>query len=393
VPARRRGTRRTAFDLGYRPALDGVRAVAVLGVMFFHATLVPNAPFHVSGGFFGVDIFFVLSGFLITTLLVEEYQRASRISLRAFYARRALRLLPALVVVLLAVLLYAQVDLAGGVGHFVRVEAIWTALYGLNWYFVVQHNPLLTLLHLGHAWSLSIEEQFYLVWPLLLIGLLRLRLSGRALVAITLTGAAASALVMVAVAPRGLAGEFHALYGTDARAQGFLIGAALGLAAVHGMLPVRLGGRTALAVAGWAAAALLALAFAGVVGSRSGAFLEDGGYTLVAAAAVVVIAHLVVNSGDVMARALAWRPARAVGRISYGLYLWHLPIFLVLDEDRTGLSFWPRVVLQFGVTFAAASLSYVAVERPALRLKRRFERVRTPADSREGREPGVTVRP
>jgi peptidoglycan/LPS O-acetylase OafA/YrhL len=94
-----------------------------------------------------------------------------------------------------------------------------------------------------------------------------------------------------------------------------------------------------------------------------------------------------------MARVLAWRPLRDIGRISYGLYLWHLPIFLVLDEERTGLSFWPRVVLQFGVTFAAATLSFVVVERPALRLKRRFERVRTPARSGVGGERGVTVRP
>jgi peptidoglycan/LPS O-acetylase OafA/YrhL len=361
--------------------------------MLFHATLVPNAPFHVDGGFFGVDVFFVLSGFLITTLLVEEFQRTSGIRLRSFYARRALRLLPAVAVLLLAVLVYAQIDLAGGVAHFVRIEALWTALYGLNWYFVVQHNPLLTLLHLGHAWSLSIEEQFYFVWPLVLLGLLRLRLTGRALVSVALAGAGVSALVMVAVAPRGIAGEFHALYGTDTRAQGILLGAALGLAAVHGMLPVRLGARTVLAAAGWAAALLLGLAFAGVIGSRSGAFLENGGYTLVALAAAVVLAYLVVEPRGVMARVLAWRPVRNVGRISYGLYLWHLPVFLVLDANRTGLSFWPRLVLQFAVTFAAAGLSFVAVERPALGLKRRFERVRTSADSGVGREPGVTVRP
>ena len=94
-----------------------------------------------------------------------------------------------------------------------------------------------------------------------------------------------------------------------------------------------------------------------------------------------------------MARVLAWTPVRAVGRISYGLYLWHLPLFLVLDEQRTGLSFWPLLVLRFAATFAAATASFLLVERPALRLKRRFERVRTPAESDVRREPGVTVRP
>ena len=216
-----------------------MRAVAVLAVMLFHGTLVESSPLEIKGGFFGVDVFFVLSGFLITTLLVEEWQRGGRIGLGAFYARRALRLLPALAVVIVAVLVYAQVDLDSGIAHSVRIEALWTALYGLNWYFVVEHNPLLTLLHLGHAWSLSIEEQFYLVWPPVLLLLLRARVAARTLVGIALGGAAVSAVVMVVVAPRGEAGLFHALYGTDTRAQGLLLGAALGLLAVNGMLPVR----------------------------------------------------------------------------------------------------------------------------------------------------------
>ena len=381
------------FDLGYRPALDGVRAVAVVAVMLFHATHVNAAPFDVSGGFFGVDVFFVLSGFLITTLLVEEFQRSSRISFAAFYARRALRLLPALAVVILAVLVYSALDLPGTTAHFVRVESLWTALYGLNWYFVVQHNPLLTLLQLGHVWSLSIEEQFYLVWPLRPVPPAQGPPDRSRLVAVVLGGAAISALVMVYEAPRGLAGEFHALYGTDTRIQGMLLGAALGIAAVNGMLPVRAAARLAARIIGWGGGVLLLLCFAGVVGARSGAFLEDGGYTLVSLAAVALIVELLVAPGGVISRVLGWTPVRNVGRISYGLYLWHLPIFLVLTADRTGLSFWPLVVLQFAATFAAALASFVIVERPALRLKRRFERVRTTPESGVARGPGVTVRP
>jgi peptidoglycan/LPS O-acetylase OafA/YrhL len=381
------------FDLGYRPALDGVRAVAVVAVMLFHGTLVPGAPFRVDGGFFGVDVFFVLSGFLITTLLVEEYQRSERISLSSFYARRALRLLPALALVLAVVFVYSSLDLSDGVAHLVHVEALWTALYGLNWYFVVEHNPLLTLLHLGHAWSLSIEEQFYLVRPIVLLGLLRLRLSAKLLVTTALVGAAASAVAMAVVARNGLAGEFHALYGTDTRAQALLLGAALGLAAVNGMLPVRTATRAAVRVAGWAAAALLLLVFAGAFGSRSGSFLENGGYTLVALAAVALLAQLLLVPRGLIARSLAWTPVRAVGRISYGLYLWHLPLFLVLDEERTGLSFWPLLIVRFVATFAAATASFFLVERPALRLKRRFERVRTTTESGSRQVRGVTVRP
>ena len=126
------------FSLGYRPQLDGIRAVAVVAVMLFHASIGFNERGELlPGGYLGVDVFFALSGFLITTILAQEWLRRSRIDLRAFYARRALRLLPAIALVLVAVLVLAQVVLTPGAAHFARRQSLWTALYGQNWHAVV----------------------------------------------------------------------------------------------------------------------------------------------------------------------------------------------------------------------------------------------------------------
>ncbi|HLY66186.1 MAG TPA: acyltransferase, partial [Chloroflexota bacterium] len=185
------------FHLGYRPALDGIRGAAVLAVMLFHF----GAPFD-QGGFLGVDAFFVLSGFLITSLLVEEWARNAGISFRGFYLRRALRLLPALLVMLLG---------AGAVAATIAPpemrEGTWrgiavTLLYVANWQKVFSDQSVGVL---GHTWSLSIEEQFYILWPPLLCLLLRRRLSLRWLTAIAAALAVTSAATRAVLMLRGAA--------------------------------------------------------------------------------------------------------------------------------------------------------------------------------------------
>jgi peptidoglycan/LPS O-acetylase OafA/YrhL len=179
------------FVLGYRPPLDGVRGFALISIMVFHSFLNTSHPVPVPGSFVSVDMFFALSGFLITTILAQEWLAKGRIDLLAFYIRRALRLFPALIVFLglMAVLSYLDV-LAGNVG-LMRRQIVWTALYGQNWHEVF--SPGFTAL--SHAWTLSVEEQFYVLWPLILWGLLALRRSRVLTVGLVVGLAAISATV------------------------------------------------------------------------------------------------------------------------------------------------------------------------------------------------------
>jgi peptidoglycan/LPS O-acetylase OafA/YrhL len=357
--------------------------------MVFHVVeRAVDAPRLLPGGFLGVDLFFVLSGFLITTLLGEEWQRRGHhVAVGAFYARRALRLFPALALVLIAVLVYAAVAAPANEVGPMRHEAIWTALYAQNWQSI--YEPTFGL-HLSHAWSLSIEEQFYLVWPFLLLVILHVR-DPRRRVALVLGGAAASALAMVVLYADHIGPEPERLYfGTDTRAQSLLLGSALALAFSAGLLRRLVAAPRLVAAFGWASVVAVVVMWRAVDGFED-SFLYRGGFTLVAIAGTTIVLALVAAPNGVMARLLAFPMLRDIGRISYGLYLWHWPIFLVVDADRTGLSFWPLAAARFALTFAFAVVSYLAVERPFLRLKRRFERV--PAALAGGEMPGVTVRP
>jgi peptidoglycan/LPS O-acetylase OafA/YrhL len=374
------------FALGYRPQLDGIRAIAVLAVMAFHADVFFSNEPSLPGGFLGVDVFFALSGFLITTILAEEWARRGGIDLLAFYARRALRLLPAVIVLLAAIVVYAHVVLNDSAAHFLRRQALWTLVYVQNWN-IINTRPGV-LFHLSHTWSLSIEEQFYLLWPLLLLGILTLRRSARAAIVVVLTAAGASLVAMVVVTRSD---PVHAFYGTETRAQTLLFGAALGLAAVFGKLP-RSDRRWPAAV-GWFGAVALALSFAAVDGITS----TDGPITVAGLASVALIFGVLCAPHTLLARALSTRVPVAIGRISYGLYLWHLPVFLVLTPRQTdftvwntGLSFWPLLAVRVTATFAVATASFVLVERPCLRLKRRFER-RPEQAGTVVLAPGVTV--
>jgi peptidoglycan/LPS O-acetylase OafA/YrhL len=322
-----------ASRLGYHASLDGLRAIAVTLVVCFHLH-VPGF----GGGFIGVDIFFVLSGYLITRLLLDEYDATGTLRLRRFYARRALRLLPALAVLLAVTAPFVT-----------RAWIVASASYLANWYIALHR---LGTAPLSHTWSLAIEEQFYIVWPVLLLGLLRARLSRDAIARVVIALAAISCLEKVLGSlDSDIASWVRLYHGTDTRADALLIGCAAALLGTP-RLP-------AVAARGLLVAAAGVIGYIAVTGSLSDLDLyRHGELTLVAIASAVVVTQLVERP----LRILELRPLVALGTISYGVYLWHHPI-AYLDIP---------VVAKAVLGVAAAVASYYLVERRALRLKRRL---------------------
>lgn len=342
--------------LRYVPALDGVRAIAVLSVMAFHF-----GQGWLPGGYLGVDVFFVLSGFLITTILVQH--APTPFSARTFWIRRARRLFPALAVMLAAVFVYGlttgpleQSAIRGqGIASIFYVNNWWLLLHGSEYFQALQQaSPLL------HTWTLSVEEQWYLILPLILLVLISLRrfTLGRLLV-LTSAGAVLSFAWTVALVVGG-AGENRIYLGTDTRAQQLLLGALL---AVLGVRALQRGqSRTGFA---------RGQAWLGVVGLGGllvafASWPEGKWVGVQLPVAALLSAGLILGAatpGTWVARTLSWEPLRLVGLISYGLYLWHWPITVILDEERTNA---PTPV-RFLFTFALATASYRFVERPIRR--------------------------
>jgi peptidoglycan/LPS O-acetylase OafA/YrhL len=337
----------TAPVLGYRPELDGIRAIAVGLVVVFHS-YVGIA----DGGWLGVDVFFVLSGFLITALLLKERDGRGSVGLLPFYARRMLRLLPAVTVLLVV---------AGVASAQARSGLPWIVGYATNWGTAAggEFGPL------DHLWSLSVEEQFYLAWPLVLIGLSRLRRPAVTF-AVTLGLAATVSLARCLLVLTDVIGNDRAYLGSDLRADALLYGCAVGIAFHAGWLhrAARL----------WRLAVVPAvLGLAAIVLSPVGPTATTAPFLFVPIdlAAAVVVAFVISSPGSVPW--LRWQPLVRLGVVSYGVYLWHYPVMWGLAE---GPGADPMVVLVVGViaSIALAELSFRLVEAPALKLKGRFSR-------------------
>jgi peptidoglycan/LPS O-acetylase OafA/YrhL len=346
--------------LGYLPGLDGLRALAVSAVFLHHAGVL-------DGGFLGVDVFFVISGFLITALAVGEIERNGRLGLGAFWGRRARRLLPALFALCAAVVVWAA--FADDPVESLRREVAATILYVANWdrvregyeYFAAYEEPSL----LEHTWSLAIEEQFYVVWPLLIVGAVvtarRLRWPIRTVVAATaLIGAIASVGWSWWLAADGA--SLNRLYfGTDTRAIGLAIGCVAGCVLARGpSTGERDVGRTEAALA-FAGTLTLAVMMATVDGRER--WLYQWGFPLAAAASIAVV--IAATGRGPIARVLSVRPLALIGRVSYGVYLWHWPVIVVLDHERTGLSGPMLGGLWMATTAALTTISWLLVERRA----------------------------
>ncbi len=337
------------------PALDGLRGTALLGVLFFHA----NGA--LPGGYLGVDLFFVLSGFLITSLLLKEHEDTGRIALSTFWVRRARRLFPALLSLMPAVALYGAFFAKPTELRGLRADALATLGYVANWRAIFTQRSYWELFAapspLEHTWSLSIEEQFYVVWPLVIWLVLR-RGTRRSVLFLSLALMAASVAAMLLLFNPESTSRVY--LGTDTRATGILAGAVLATFLSPSTVISQSTARK-LDVLGLLAIVGLGAAWWKLRGSDR--FLYHGGFWLTELGALVLIACAVANDKSIIARILSLKPLTLVGTISYGVYLWHWPVNVLLTQERVHAGRYLHVV-QFAVTFAIAIVSYRFLERP-----------------------------
>ncbi|HTL86433.1 MAG TPA: acyltransferase family protein, partial [Acidimicrobiia bacterium] len=348
----------TVRDLSYVGGVDGLRALAVLAVIVYHFS-----PKTLPAGFLGVDVFFVVSGFLIARLVVREIAQSSQLSLTHFWARRARRLLPALGTVVVVVCIASAISLTTLELHDIRAQAIGTLFYVANWvliagkgaYFSTVGRPSPFL----HMWSLAIEEQFYVVFPIVCFFARRaiVRRPERAAI-VALVGALGSTIWMaLLVSPNG--DPSRAYLGTGSHAMGLLVGVALGILAGTGT-------RWSTLPRWTAHVGLLALIGIGVTmvwATDRTYFLYRGGFLLFSLAVGVLLTVVVLSPGAPVARFLRWRPFVEIGLRSYSLYLWHWPV-RVFVTPHAGFDGWKLFLVRSIWSVVLAEVSFRLIERP-----------------------------
>ena len=343
----------------YVPGLDGLRAVAVLAVIAFHLNFS-----WAGGGLLGVGVFFVISGYLITDLLASEFHRRGGIALGMFWIRRARRLLPALFVMLFVtvgwVTLFDRAQLPA-----MRSDVLPALFYYSNWWFVFQHVSYFAKFGpptpVGHLWSLAIEEQFYLIWPFVMLAMLKWLRSRQAMIALILAAAFGS-MIEMAVLFHQYADPTRIYDGTDTRAFALLIGAALALALPRNRVypPVTVGARRLLDAVG-----VVALVGIFAMFWRTGEydpFLYRGGMVMLSVLTAMVIA-VVVHPGARFGHWLGFEPLRWIGERSYGIYLWHYPV-IILTTPANAAPNPARALLQTSASIGLAALSWRYIEQP-----------------------------
>ena len=345
----------------YMAGMDGIRAIAVLAVIAYHLNFG-----WASGGLLGVGVFFVLSGYLITNLLVAELDRYGHIRFKNFWYRRARRLLPALFIMLAIVISWVTLFHPGEITS-LRGDALAAALYFSNWWYIFHHVSYFAKFGppspLTHLWSLAVEEQFYLIWPIAVAAGLRFVRNRKLLIALTVTAACASALAMALIYQPGT-DPSRVYYGTDTRAFGLLIGAALAFAWPSSRMKPEIATK-----APWILELIGLLGLAGVLvmfwqTNEYQTFLYRGGMALLSLATAATLAS-VVHPASQLGKVLGWGPLRWLGVRSYGIYLWHYPVIaLTTPTLQTGAFNATRAILQVAASIILAALSWHFIEEP-----------------------------
>jgi peptidoglycan/LPS O-acetylase OafA/YrhL len=372
----------------YLPGLDGLRALAVLAVLAYHLG-VSWAP----GGLLGVGVFFTLSGYLITDLLLGQHERTGSLQLLDFWYRRARRLLPALFVMLIVVVCWVAV-LDQAQLPALRGAVAASVAYVSNWWLILAHQSYFSRFGppspLGHLWSLAVEEQFYLIWPWLLM--LGLRLTrGRRARGGEYYWLAAAAVVLAAGSALAMALLYHPGYdptrvydGTDTRAFALLIGAALAFVWPSRQLPAQLSATARWCLDGVGAVGLLVILALFWRSTEYSAFLYRGGMVVLSLATALVVAAAASPAARI-GGLLGIAPVRWIGVRSYGIYLWHYPI-IVLTTPASGQDSPGRAAAQIAASIGVAALSWHYIEEPIRRgaLARWWGRMRTASQLRAG---------
>ena len=372
-------------EVRYVPGLDGIRALAVAAVVGYHL----GAPW-LGGGLLGVGVFFTLSGYLITTILISTWARSGDLDLRHFWLRRARRLLPALIMVLIVVLIATPV-LDNDVLPERGIEALAALFLVSNWTSIASDVSYFQRFSgpgpLDHLWSLAIEEQFYLLWPLVLLLLFKTqrgRLERMALVTVGL--AAVSFVLMLLLAAPGF-DTSRAYQGTGARAGGLLIGAALAMVWPPTQLASKITSNRRLIVDLLGVAALAIIVAMFVLANEYSLWHYRGGILLLSLAAAVLVGAA-VHPASVVGPILGVLPLRWIGERSYGIYLWHLPVVAFMPQAVLATRPLVRAGVQVALIILLSTLSWVLLENPIRRHgligalgQRRYEVLTAPADA------------
>lgn len=343
----------------YMPGLDGLRTLAVFFVVLYHLN-VNWAP----GGLLGVSIFFVLSGYLITDLLTSEWSRTHTIDLKDFWIRRCRRLLPAMLVMMAAVVAWVTIFNPSLI-PVLRGDVVSSLFYVNNWYLIFHQVSYFEkfgpVSPFGHMWSLAVEEQFYLLWPLLLLLGMR-RLKKRGPVFLFIIGAAALSAFAMLLLYNPDSDPSRVYYGTDTRAFSLLIGAALSILWPSRKLSARVSVKTWLALDAIGILGIAAVFMMVWQTNEYESFLYPGGFLLLSVLAAMIIASA-AHPATLTGRLLGMKPLRWLGVRSYSIYMWHYPVIVLTTGSNSEPNVW-RALIQSAVSIILASLSYKYIEEP-----------------------------